>query len=96
MSDPTITFIEVSPQLFTVKCGDKDIGNLYMEVDGFMFFEPRSAGSWEAWSLRVIADELNRLNKPWEEQISNDPCFNANPPEASKDKPPIDRQWVLD
>lgn len=40
--------------------------------DGFYYFWPAgSKGAFAAHELRLIADELDRRNKSWQEQINN-------------------------
>jgi len=44
----------------------------YLE-DGFLYYFPVGhSGAMTAHDLRVIADELDRRNKPWEDQIEKD------------------------
>ncbi len=43
--------------------------DFYQEVDGFIVWDPGHRGFWESWALRVVADELDRLNAPWEAEI---------------------------
>lgn len=48
------------------------MGELYMEVDGFYVYEPvLRGGFWEAYVLREIADKLDELNKPWQQNIDD-------------------------
>ena len=46
-----------------------DIGPL---DDGFQYFWVRERGALSASDLRAIADELDRRNKDWREQIERD------------------------
>jgi hypothetical protein len=39
------------------------------EVDGFYYYVEGKHGILEAWCLRVIADELDKLNESWNKQI---------------------------
>jgi len=48
---------------------DKKIGHMYMEVDGYYVFAPRSDGLWEAPYLREIAAKLDILNEDWHRQV---------------------------
>lgn len=46
------------------------IGHAYIGDDGFYAYEfEHGGGSWEAHALRAIADKLDELNKPWDDQI---------------------------
>ncbi len=42
---------------------------VYLE-DGFLYYEPKGAGVLTAHELRTIADELDRRNKDWDDQIN--------------------------
>lgn len=51
------------------------IGRLANDIivgdDGYYIFWPTSgAGAFEAWNLRLVADILDELNKPWDNQIN--------------------------
>lgn len=38
--------------------------------DGFYYFWPKAnAGAYSSWMLRVLADECDRRNKSWQEDI---------------------------
>ena len=45
------------------------VGLFYFEVDGFWVFTPIGDGYWNEYSLRLIADKLEELNKSWNEQL---------------------------
>lgn len=40
--------------------------------DGFQYFWIKNRGALSANDLRIIADELDRRNKDWQEQIERD------------------------
>jgi hypothetical protein len=46
---------------------DKDI---LQEVDGMYYYFPTGTGMLASHGLRIIADELDRRNKDWNEQIN--------------------------
>jgi hypothetical protein len=46
-----------------------------MNLDGYQ-------GSWSSYDLRVIADLLDDLNKPWDNQVKE--YFNNLPPEEDE------------
>lgn len=49
------------------------IGDFFKDVDGFYYFWPKlHGGSWNALVMRIIADKLDELNRPWEEEIAKD------------------------
>lgn len=51
----------------------KQIGTFERDVDGFYYFwNNDDGGCWGEYSLRLVADALEKLNKPWNEQIQND------------------------
>jgi hypothetical protein len=49
----------------------KCIGTFGMDVDGYYHFwlKPFNNGSWCSYELRMIADALDIINKPWDEHI---------------------------
>ena len=49
----------------------KQIGTFEMDVDGFFYFwdERNSYGSWSSYYLRVIADKLDEINKPFQDKV---------------------------
>lgn len=49
--------------------GTQDL--FYQEVDGFWVLGLKG-GCLYADALRIVADELDRLNKPWQDQIDKD------------------------
>lgn len=47
-----------------------DCGNLIRDVDGyFMYFPKNNGGGLESWSMKLIAEKLDELNKPWDEYV---------------------------
>ena len=56
----------------------KENNGILKDVDGFYYFWPNpNKGFFAAHQLRWIADELGRLNEPYEKQISE--YFENNP-----------------
>ena len=51
----------------------KQIGTFEMDVDGFYYFWNNNDGCWSEYSLRLVSDALEQINKPWREHIQNDP-----------------------
>jgi hypothetical protein len=50
------------------------IGQILAKEDGYYDFWPELGGGyWPAYLLRAIADMLDTMNKPWDDQIKNDP-----------------------
>lgn len=57
----------------------KLLGEFYREVDGYYVFDPESgSGYWPEWLLRALADELEELNKEWNEQVEREINSGAN------------------
>lgn len=52
----------------------KERKEIYQEVDGFYVWWPDKSpyGFLASCHLRILADELDRLNAPWQEQINKD------------------------
>lgn len=47
------------------------LGDILAKEDGFYDFWPDlKGGYWPAYLLHVIADKLDELNKPWEDNIA--------------------------
>lgn len=57
-----------------VRCGD-----LFQKEDGYYdWWPPKSnGGCWPSYILRQIADKLDELNKPWDDEINK--YFEENP-----------------
>ena len=51
-----------------IKMIDKRGEFVYLE-DGFLYYAPEGKGCISAHELRTIANELDKRNKAWEEQI---------------------------
>ena len=51
-----------------IQCVNKDI---MMGEDGYQLYWPgHNSGAFSAWMLRAIADELDRVNKDWDDHIA--------------------------
>lgn len=49
------------------------IGHCYQEVDGFYVYKPNEiSGQYNEYSLRLIADFLEELNKPLNDKLNQD------------------------
>jgi len=46
------------------------IGDVSRDVDGFYYFWPHAFGCWGGHLLRTLADKLDELNKPWQDEIT--------------------------
>jgi len=51
-------------------------GDILAGDDGYLIYWPSGGGALSAAMLRVIADELDRRNKPWDDIIANDPAVS--------------------
>lgn len=58
-------------------------GDFIRDMDGFIYYSPTQAGHFSAAVLRVLADELDRLNGPWNGVILNDPAIGGPEPGAN-------------
>ena len=49
----------------------KEIGSFQLDVNGYYYFytDEETSGGWESYSLREIADELDKVNKPYRNSI---------------------------
>jgi len=49
----------------------KYIGFFELDVDGYYYFwnEDYNTGSWSSNSLRIIADKLDEINKPYDDSV---------------------------
>lgn len=46
--------------------------DIYQECDGFYYYEPPRRRSYSSQILRAIADKLDEMNKPWEDQLESE------------------------
>jgi hypothetical protein len=58
-----------SPYRYEVYFGMSHLGYFYTEIDGFWVFSVEQQGYWNEFSLRMIADKLEEMNKPYNEEI---------------------------
>lgn len=59
-----------------IKIADERNEFVYLE-DGFLYYWPSHGGAIPAYQLRQLADELDKRNKDWQEQMDN--YFGENP-----------------
>jgi hypothetical protein len=52
-----------------IKMVDKRGEFVYLD-DGFLYYEPKGAGVLSSNDLRTLADELDKRNKAWSDQIN--------------------------
>lgn len=58
--------------VYELLINNKSIGEYILDADGYYYFweNPNLKGSWNSNALRVIADEMDKLNKEWDEHIT--------------------------
>jgi hypothetical protein len=51
----------------------KKLGSFYMEVDGYFVFQPdpTNEGYWSEYSLKLIIQKLEDLNKEWDAHVKD-------------------------
>lgn len=51
----------------------KKLGSFYMEVDGYYVFNPdmENGGYWNEYSLKLIIQKLEELNKEWDAHVKD-------------------------
>jgi hypothetical protein len=70
---PIVTFSRNDPESELVFAHYMSIklGEMAKEIDGFYYFFPEpNSGNFPSNILRGIADELDRLNKSWADQVN--------------------------
>ena len=52
---------------------NKKIGSFIIQDDGYYGYYPNElSGYWSSYALRLVADELDQINKEWDEQVKKD------------------------
>lgn len=51
---------------------NKVLGSFQLDIDGFYYFyeDSQLTGCWGAWELRKIADLLDEVNKPYNDELN--------------------------
>ena len=47
------------------------VGSLIMDVDGYFYFWPSNDGCWPSHIMHSIANKLDEINKPWNDEIND-------------------------
>jgi hypothetical protein len=56
---------------YIVYFNNKELGTFVQYEDGYFNFLPNTLpGYWSSHSLRLVADELEKLNKDWDDYIT--------------------------
>lgn len=75
-----LTLVPGTGRTFDVFFKDNNVflGDIIQKEDGYYDFWPadHNGGYWAAYVLRAIADVVDELNEPWDQQIQNDPALN--------------------
>lgn len=61
--------------------------------DGFRYFWVKDRGAMSAAVLRIIADELDRLNAPIKKQLEEDPVFTCEDPAPASRRACLSHQF---
>lgn len=64
--------VRVEDTRLIINNNNKDIGLVFRDVDGYYYWWPENmdwSGSWPSHVLRDIADLLDELNKPWDDEL---------------------------
>ncbi len=73
-----IKLTNINAECYRVTFNNSRIGDFVRAEDGyFVFFPEERGGFWNEWLLRELADELARINKPWDDIITKDMEFYA-------------------
>lgn len=66
-----VELIEIENHVKEIVINNKSIGEFIRDVDGYYHYWPNPSlkGSWNSNALRLIADELDRVNKEWDTHV---------------------------
>ncbi len=69
-----LTYENINKYIYRVCFNNQRIGELAVGDDGYFIFfaDSDKRGGMEEWLLRELADELKRINKPWDDQVNKD------------------------
>jgi hypothetical protein len=67
-----LNFVPFGENFYSVYFNSVGLGDIDKDVDGYYYFWRNESlhGSESAYILRAIADKLDELNKPWDEEIA--------------------------
>ena len=71
--DKKLTTYRINNHHHKVLYGEKHIGYFIMDVDGYFYFDhiTTNEGFWTSYSLRMIADLLDEMNKPYDDRLKD-------------------------
>lgn len=63
-----VELIEIEPHVKEIVINNKSVGEFIRDVDGYFYYWPNPSlkGSWNSNALKLIADELDNINKGYE------------------------------
>lgn len=63
-----VELIEIEPHVKEIVVNNKSVGEFIRDVDGYFYYWPNPSlkGSWNSNALKLIADELDKINKEYE------------------------------
>jgi len=63
-----VELIEIEPNVKEIVINNKSVGEFIRDVDGYFYYWPNPSlkGSWNSNALKLIADELDNINKDYE------------------------------
>jgi hypothetical protein len=63
-----VELIEIEPHVKEIVINNKSVGEFIRDVDGYFYYWPNPSlkGSWNSNALKLIADELDNINKDYE------------------------------
>jgi hypothetical protein len=63
-----VELIEIEPHVKEIVINNKSVGEFIRDVDGYFYYWPNPSlkGSWNSNALKLIADELDNINKVYE------------------------------
>jgi hypothetical protein len=67
----------------------KERGEFQQDVDGFYYYAPKDGCLIPSYQLRIIADELDKMNKSWQEQVEKQLYLDAKYRGDTDDVPPF-------
>jgi hypothetical protein len=71
--------VRPDPGIFEWIQREEQQGNIYMEVDGYWVWAPRTGGGFvNEYGLMKMLEYLKAKNAVWEWQIQNDPAIGGH------------------
>ena len=66
-----LTYNKITKGQYEVFINTVNIGEFLMDVDGYWKYWPNDhrSGYWDEWMLTILAEELHKLNKNWDQEV---------------------------